>query len=311
MLRRRHTVYGFFAVVLVRSFHQLSSAGTGKLYPRHRGKKEGERAKVSSHTEKASIIQDTLYIIRLFCIAIFMEEKSYWVSLEIKQKMLLLTFLCLIQHSYSVQRMTFKSYIVSCIIKWNFLMQLPADVQCSIYTLQDGSYTVVACKQYQKSIFNAFARSCQLSYGILFADNLLPIKQCWTAGRRLRASLALIFVSKAKCGQHFTRHHLRWKINSETSCACPCRNCTVPEIINPVFAKTSPKRSFCMTENEPFGRACFRENWVYKFGHWEISVSEPCCTCLLFSCTSNLWWISVVHASRIFTIFGVYLCSHV
>ncbi len=26
--------------------------------------------------------------------------------------------------------------------------------------------------------------------------------------------------------QHFTSHHLRWKINSETSCACPCRNCT-------------------------------------------------------------------------------------
>ncbi len=28
---------------------------------------------------------------------------------------------------------------------------------------------------------------------------------------------------------------------------------TVPEIIDPVFAKTSPKRSFCMTENERFG----------------------------------------------------------
>ncbi len=27
----------------------------------------------------------------------------------------------------------------------------------------------------------------------------------------------------------------------------------VPEIIDPVFAKTSPKRSFCMTENESFG----------------------------------------------------------
>jgi hypothetical protein len=30
-------------------------------------------------------------------------------------------------------------------------------------------------------------------------------------------------------------------------------NRTVPEIIDPVFAKTSPKRSFCMTENERFG----------------------------------------------------------
>jgi hypothetical protein len=28
---------------------------------------------------------------------------------------------------------------------------------------------------------------------------------------------------------------------------------TVPEIKDPVFAKTSPKRSFCMTENEHFG----------------------------------------------------------
>jgi hypothetical protein len=27
----------------------------------------------------------------------------------------------------------------------------------------------------------------------------------------------------------------------------------VPEIIDPVFAKTSPNRSFCMTENERFG----------------------------------------------------------
>ena len=27
---------------------------------------------------------------------------------------------------------------------------------------------------------------------------------------------------------------------------------TVPEIIYPVFTKTSPKRSFCMTENERF-----------------------------------------------------------
>ncbi len=31
------------------------------------------------------------------------------------------------------------------------------------------------------------------------------------------------------------------------------RNTSVPKIIDPVFAKTSPKRSFCMTENERFG----------------------------------------------------------
>ena len=30
-------------------------------------------------------------------------------------------------------------------------------------------------------------------------------------------------------------------------------DCTVPEFIDPVFAKTSPKRSFLMIENESFG----------------------------------------------------------
>ena len=29
-------------------------------------------------------------------------------------------------------------------------------------------------------------------------------------------------------------------------------DCTVPEFIDPVFAKTSPKRSFSITENERF-----------------------------------------------------------
>jgi hypothetical protein len=37
------------------------------------------------------------------------------------------------------------------------------------------------------------------------------------------------------------------------NCQCHGRNSPVPEIIDPVFAKTSPKRSFCMTENERFG----------------------------------------------------------
>ena len=30
-------------------------------------------------------------------------------------------------------------------------------------------------------------------------------------------------------------------------------DCTVPEFIDPVFAKTSPKRSFSVIENERFG----------------------------------------------------------
>jgi hypothetical protein len=41
---------------------------------------------------------------------------------------------------------------------------------------------------------------------------------------------------------------------------------TVPEIIDPVFVKTSPIRSFSMTENERFGLV-FTKTRVYKFGH--------------------------------------------
>jgi hypothetical protein len=41
----------------------------------------------------------------------------------------------------------------------------------------------------------------------------------------------------------------------------------VPEIIDPVFVKTSPKRSFSMTEYERFGLV-FTNTRVYKFGHW-------------------------------------------
>ncbi len=40
----------------------------------------------------------------------------------------------------------------------------------------------------------------------------------------------------------------------------------MPEIIDPVFAKTSPKRSFSMTEYEHFGLV-FTKTRVYKFGH--------------------------------------------
>jgi hypothetical protein len=43
----------------------------------------------------------------------------------------------------------------------------------------------------------------------------------------------------------------------------------VPEFIDPVFAKTSSKRSFLVIENECAG-ACFRKNWVYKLGHWTV-----------------------------------------
>ena len=41
---------------------------------------------------------------------------------------------------------------------------------------------------------------------------------------------------------------------------------SVPEFIDQVFAKTSPKRSFSMTEYERF-RLVFTKTRVYKFGH--------------------------------------------
>jgi hypothetical protein len=42
---------------------------------------------------------------------------------------------------------------------------------------------------------------------------------------------------------------------------------SVPEIIGTVFAKTSSKRSFSMTEYERFGLV-FTKTRVYKFGRW-------------------------------------------
>jgi hypothetical protein len=39
---------------------------------------------------------------------------------------------------------------------------------------------------------------------------------------------------------------------------------TVPEIIDLVFAKTSPKRSFCMTENERFGLVFVKTGFIYS-----------------------------------------------
>jgi hypothetical protein len=41
----------------------------------------------------------------------------------------------------------------------------------------------------------------------------------------------------------------------------------VPEIIDPVFAKTNPKCSVLMTEYERFGLVSTKTR-VYKFGHW-------------------------------------------
>ncbi len=47
----------------------------------------------------------------------------------------------------------------------------------------------------------------------------------------------------------------------------------VPEIKDPVFAKTSPKRSFSITKYERFGFV-FTKTRVYKFGHRESLLSD-------------------------------------
>ncbi len=53
----------------------------------------------------------------------------------------------------------------------------------------------------------------------------------------------------------------------------------MPEIIDPVFAKTSPKHSFSMTEYERFGLV-FTKTRVYKFrqGGGGIAGSQPMST---------------------------------
>jgi hypothetical protein len=42
---------------------------------------------------------------------------------------------------------------------------------------------------------------------------------------------------------------------------------TVPEIIDPVFAKTSPKRSISLIKNELFGLVFTKTGYICKFGH--------------------------------------------
>jgi hypothetical protein len=49
---------------------------------------------------------------------------------------------------------------------------------------------------------------------------------------------------------------------------------TVPEFIDPVFTKTSPKGSFSIIKNERFVCACLCENWVYKFGHRKLFIAD-------------------------------------
>ncbi len=65
------------------------------------------------------------------------------------------------------------------------------------------------------------------------------------------------------------------KYETMSSCLWTCRvyhfPLLVPEIIDPVFRENQPKRSFSIKWKRAFW-ACFRENWVYKFGHCSLDV---------------------------------------
>jgi hypothetical protein len=51
---------------------------------------------------------------------------------------------------------------------------------------------------------------------------------------------------------------------------------SVPEIIDPVFAKQAQNARFHIIENERFGLV-FMKTRVYKFGHWILPASVPVC----------------------------------
>jgi hypothetical protein len=68
-----------------------------------------------------------------------------------------------------------------------------------------------------------------------------------------------------------------------------CNGSPVPEIMDTVFAKTSPKRSFSMTEYERFWLV-FTKTRVYKFGHWGTSYMRLGCPSKLVSIRNNRNW---------------------
>jgi hypothetical protein len=67
----------------------------------------------------------------------------------------------------------------------------------------------------------------------------------------------------------------------------------VPEIIDTVFAKTSPKRSFSMTEYKRFGLV-FTKTWVYKFGHWKILTWTNVTFCVEFFLIKKILKIAAI-----------------
>jgi hypothetical protein len=67
---------------------------------------------------------------------------------------------------------------------------------------------------------------------------------------------------------HFTYGNFAWGLHGRRDVKW-----SVPEIIDPVFAKTSPKRSFSMTEYERFGLV-FTKTRVFNSGTGGLLVLE-------------------------------------
>ncbi len=76
----------------------------------------------------------------------------------------------------------------------------------------------------------------------------------------------------------------------------------VPEFIEPVFAKTSPKKIFFNDWKRAFW-ACFRENWVYKFGQLVVERDTYCLGWKeIHPARTYCWWWKELHPARTYYI---------
>ncbi len=70
----------------------------------------------------------------------------------------------------------------------------------------------------------------------------------------------------------------------------------------PCFRENQPIRSFSIKWKRAFW-ACFRENWVYKFGHRWLKVNRQICS---FGSSEGIFWVDITHFGVI-THFGLIL----
>ncbi len=106
------------------------------------------------------------------------------------------------------------------------------------------------CGKYKPKV----PKHCTYFYFVL---SLLVYSVIWTVSR----VLIRFFSYKLEFSQILIKARIKLLFYTHNTVQC-----TVPEIIDTVFAKTSPKRLFSMTEYERFGLV-FTKTRVYKFGH--------------------------------------------